>query len=129
MFDMIAISFRDGGGKFMDLRQLRYFVAVAERGGFGAAASVLNVAQSALSRHIKQLEHEFGGSLLERGPRGVTLTESGKVLQARAHWLLGVIDDIKGQGAHRKSRTVRHGAVSGAIKPPISFMRRLRRFS
>jgi LysR family transcriptional regulator, nitrogen assimilation regulatory protein len=97
MFDMIAISFRDGGGKFMDLRQLRYFVAVAERGGFGAAASVLNVAQSALSRHIKQLEHEFGGSLLERGPRGVTLTESGKVLQARAHWLLGVIDDIKAE--------------------------------
>jgi LysR family nitrogen assimilation transcriptional regulator len=67
----------------MDLRQLRYFVAVAERGGFGAAASALNVAQSALSRHIKQLEHELGGALLERGARGVTVTESGKVLRVR----------------------------------------------
>ena len=59
----------------MDLRQLRYFVAVAERGGFAAAASALNIAQSALSRHVKDLEHELGGALLERGARGVTVTE------------------------------------------------------
>ena len=39
----------------MNLRQLRYFVAVAERGGFAAAAITLNVAQSALSRHVKEL--------------------------------------------------------------------------
>jgi LysR family nitrogen assimilation transcriptional regulator len=81
----------------MDLRQLRYFVAVAERGGFGAAASALNVAQSALSRHIKQLEHELGGDLFERGARGVTVTESGKVLLARGRWLLGAVDDIKAE--------------------------------
>ena len=67
----------------MDLRQLRYFIAVAERGGFGAAASALNVAQSALSRHVQLLEHELGGALLERGARGVAPTESGKVLLAR----------------------------------------------
>src|ERR1700759_5107913 len=81
----------------MDLRQLRYFVAVAERGGFGAAASALNVAQSPLSRHIKQLEHELGGPLLERGARGVSVTESGKVLLARGRWLLGTMDDIKAE--------------------------------
>ena len=81
----------------MDLRQLRYFVAVAERGGFGAAASALNVAQSALSRHVKELEHEFGGALFERGARGVSVTESGKVLLARGRWLLGAIDDIKAE--------------------------------
>jgi LysR family nitrogen assimilation transcriptional regulator len=115
MFDMISISFRDGGGKPMDLRQLRYFVAVAERGGFGAAASALNVAQSALSRHIKQLEHELGGTLLERGARGVTVTESGKVLLARGRWLLGAVDDVKAEVRtenREPSGTVRVGAPS-----------------
>ena len=79
----------------MDLRQIRYFVSVAERGGFAAAASTLNIAQSALSRHVKELEDELGGALLERGARGVSVTESGKVLLARGRWLLGTIDDIK----------------------------------
>ena len=99
----------------MDLRQIRYFVAVAERGGFGAAASTLNVAQSALSRHVKELEHELGGALLERGSRGVSMTESGKVLLARGRWLLGAIDDIKAEVRTENrdpSGTVRLGAPS-----------------
>jgi LysR family nitrogen assimilation transcriptional regulator len=99
----------------MDLRQLRYFVAVAERGGFGAAASALNVAQSALSRHVRLLEHELGGALLERGARGVAVTESGKVLLARGRWLLGTLDDIKAEVLtenREPSGTVRLGAPS-----------------
>jgi LysR family transcriptional regulator, nitrogen assimilation regulatory protein len=90
-------------------------VAVAERGGFCAAASALNVAQSALSRHIKQLEHELGGPLLERGARGVSVTESGKVLLARGCWLLGNVDDIKAEVRtenREPSGTVRLGAPS-----------------
>ena len=99
----------------MDLRQLRYFIAVAERGGFGAAASALNVAQSALSRHVKELEHELGGALLERGARGVSVTESGMVLLARGRWLLSAIDDIKSEVRtenREPSGTVRIGAPS-----------------
>jgi LysR family nitrogen assimilation transcriptional regulator len=99
----------------MDLRQLRYFIAVAERGGFAAAASTLNVAQSALSRHVKELEHELGGKLLERGARGVSVTESGKVLLARGRWLLCTIDDIKAEVRtenREPSGTVRLGAPS-----------------
>jgi LysR family transcriptional regulator, nitrogen assimilation regulatory protein len=99
----------------MDLRQLRYFIAVAERSGFAAAASTLNVAQSALSRHVKELEHELGGKLFERGARGVSVTESGKVLLARGRWLLGTIDDIKAEVRtenREPSGTVRLGAPS-----------------
>ncbi len=99
----------------LDLRQLRYFVAVAERGGFAAAASTLNIAQSALSRHVKELERELGGALLERGARGVTVTESGKVLLARGRWLFGAIDDIKAEVRtenREPSGTVRLGAPS-----------------
>jgi len=99
----------------MDLRQLRYFVAVAERGGFGAAASALNVAQSALSRHVKLLEQELDGALLERGPRGVSATESGQLLLTRGRWLLSALDDIKAeiQTENREpTGTVRLGAPS-----------------
>jgi LysR family nitrogen assimilation transcriptional regulator len=99
----------------MDLRQLRYFLAVAERGGFGAAASALNVAQSALSRHIRLLEEELGGSLLVRGARGVAVTESGKVLLERGRWLLGTLDDIRAEVRtenREPSGTVRLGAPS-----------------
>jgi LysR family nitrogen assimilation transcriptional regulator len=99
----------------MDLRQLRYFVAVAERGGFGAAAGALNVAQSALSRHIKLLEQELGGALLERGARGVAVTESGKVLLNRGRWLLSALDDIRAEVLtenREPSGTVRLGVPS-----------------
>jgi LysR family transcriptional regulator, nitrogen assimilation regulatory protein len=110
----------------MDLRQLRYFVGVAERGGFGAAASALNVAQSALSRHIKELEYELGGALLTRTARGVAVTESGKVLLERGRWLLGVVDDIRAEVRtenREPSGTVRLGAPSSLAEifyPPLA---------
>jgi LysR family transcriptional regulator, nitrogen assimilation regulatory protein len=72
----------------MDLRQLRYFVAVAETGSFNAAAGTLHIAQSALSRHVQALEQACGGPLMERSVRGVTLTEAGELLLARARFLL-----------------------------------------
>jgi LysR family nitrogen assimilation transcriptional regulator len=110
----------------MDLRQLRYFIAVAERGGFGAAASSVNVAQSALSRHIKELEYELGGALLTRTARGVAVTESGKVLLERGRWLLGLVDDIKAEVRtenREPSGTVRLGAppsLGEVFYPPLA---------
>ncbi|HMN83260.1 MAG TPA: LysR family transcriptional regulator, partial [Burkholderiaceae bacterium] len=53
----------------MDLRQLRYFVAIAERGSFTAAAQAMHVAQSALSRHMQLLERRLGGPPFGSGPR------------------------------------------------------------
>lgn len=62
----------------MDLRQLRYFVAIAEQGGFGSAARKLFVAQPALSRQIGELESEMQVRLFDRQKRGVVLTAGGQ---------------------------------------------------
>ncbi len=62
----------------MELRHLRYFVAVAEEGSFLGAASRLRVAQPALSKQIHDLEHEVGVKLFERRPRGTRVTPAGE---------------------------------------------------
>ena len=64
----------------MDLRQLEYFVRVAELGSFTRAAALLGVAQPALSRQVRLLEVEMRQSLLLRNGRGATATEAGKIL-------------------------------------------------
>jgi len=72
----------------LELRHLRYFVAVADQGSFVRAATRLHVAQPALSRQIRGLEREVGAQLLERGPRGVRLTAAGEILRQGGHSLI-----------------------------------------
>jgi DNA-binding transcriptional LysR family regulator len=72
----------------VELRHLRYFVAVAELTNVIKAAGKLRVAQPALSRQIRNLEDELGVPLLERTSRGVTLTEAGKVFATEARDIL-----------------------------------------
>ena len=62
----------------MILRQIKYFHAVVEQGSFTAAAKHVYVSQSAVSQQIGQLENELGFKLLEREPRGSSLTPAGK---------------------------------------------------
>jgi DNA-binding transcriptional LysR family regulator len=76
----------------MELRQLRYFVAVAEELHFTRAAARLNLAQSALSAQIRQLETEVGGPLLVRSTRRVTLTPGGRALLEDAREQLAALD-------------------------------------
>jgi DNA-binding transcriptional LysR family regulator len=68
------------------LRQLEYFIAVAEHGAITKAAAALFVAQPSLSSQITALEHEIGGPLLDRLPRGIRLTPAGRefLMEARA---------------------------------------------
>src|SRR5271167_2412435 len=105
----------------MELKQLRYFVAVAELEHFGKASEVLHVVQPALSRQVKQLEDEIGAELFERMPRGVRLTAAGKALLEQGRVLLSDADRmvlktrLVGQG---KSGYLRIGFADGATYGP-----------
>jgi LysR family nitrogen assimilation transcriptional regulator len=76
----------------MDLKQLEYFVRVAELGSFTRAAIALNIAQPALSRQIRLLEIELKQNLLTRNGRGATPTEAGKLLLAHGRGILHQVD-------------------------------------
>jgi DNA-binding transcriptional LysR family regulator len=83
----------------MELRTLRYFVAVAEELHFGRAATRLHMSQPPLSRAIKQLETEVGAALFDRTSAGVTLTPVGAVLLDEARALLDQADRVRARVA------------------------------
>ncbi len=77
----------------MELRHLRYFVAVAEALNFTKASARLRVAQPALSRQMTDLEDEIGVDLMKRSPRGVTLTAEGRLFLDEVRELLKRADE------------------------------------
>jgi DNA-binding transcriptional LysR family regulator len=76
----------------MDLRQLRYLVALADERHFTRAAAREHIAQPALSQQIRRLEDELGMTLVERTTRQVSITDAGNVLVARARRILAELD-------------------------------------
>jgi LysR family transcriptional regulator, transcription activator of glutamate synthase operon len=76
----------------MDLRQLRYLVALAEEGSFTRAAESEHVAQPAVSQQIRRLEDEVGLALVERTTRRVSLTEAGELLVVRARRIMAELE-------------------------------------
>lgn len=98
----------------MELRHLRYFVAVGEEQHYGRAAERLRVAQPALSRQIQDLEEEIGFKLFDRLPRGVKISAAGKSLLNDARRLLQEVNDATARAkriAAGQSGTLRLGYV------------------
>lgn len=92
------------------IRQLRYFVEIAENGSFSAAAERLYIAQSALSRQIKELEQQLGTPLFERTARQPRLTAAGLAFLDRARHLLADLDK-----AERLAREIGQG-LRGSLR-------------
>ncbi len=93
----------------MDLKQIAYFVQVAELGSFTRAASVLRVAQPALSRQVRSLEVELRQGLFDRNGRGVTLTPGGARLLAHGRGILQQVERA------RLDLEDQRGAASGLL--------------
>jgi DNA-binding transcriptional LysR family regulator len=79
----------------VELRQLRYFLAIAEEGGFSRAAERLHVSQPPLSTQMKSLERELGAQLLARTNRGVSLTAAGQVFYEEVRGVLARLDNAR----------------------------------
>jgi DNA-binding transcriptional LysR family regulator len=99
----------------LDLRKVRYFVAVAGRLHFGRAADELHIAQPVLSRQIRALEKDLGTPLLTRDSHGVALTDAGRQLLADAGPLLASADAVRRRvtAAARGSRRLAVGFRTG----------------
>src|SRR6476620_4240161 len=101
----------------MELRHLRYFVAVGEEQHYGRASRRLRVAQPALSRQIQDLEEEVGFKLFDRVPRGVKLSVAGKLFLEDARGILQAVSEAIARAAHvarGQSGTLRVGFTEHA---------------
>ncbi|MFZ6800860.1 LysR substrate-binding domain-containing protein [Undibacterium sp. Di24W] len=109
----------------MELRQLRYFVAIVDHGSLSRAARVLHIVQPALTQQIQQLEEELGTSLLHRSAQGMQATDAGRIFYEHALAILKQVADAKSavnQTTDKPSGTVALGipqSASGALAFPL----------
>lgn len=115
----------------MDVRQLRYFTAIAEEGSLSGAAARLGIAQPSLSQHLRGLEERLGVALVTRSSRGVTLTEAGEVLLGHARHILSAVEqaseDVRRAGSQVSGRVTvgLPSSVSMVLSVPLAETLRL----
>lgn len=95
--DFYAIMEKTKEDERMELRELRYFLAVAEKGNITKAAELLYIAQPSLSKQMQNLEREIGRPLFVRGSRQITLTETGRLLKKRAEEMLELYEKTQAE--------------------------------
>lgn len=103
------------------LQQLRYLVAIADHGSFGAAADAEFVSQPALSAQIKELEKRLGSVLLERSNKGTMLTASGEEVVRRARDIVRHVDELV-EAASSDGRSLRGTVRLGAIPTVAAYL-------
>lgn len=101
----------------MELLDLRYFVSIAETGSFTKAALKNNIAQSALSRRIRELESDLGVTLFYRNGRGVVPTDAGETLLARGRVVLADVESLRQELGQQ--RGVLGGTVTLGVPPSV----------
>ena len=102
----------------VNLRTLRYFVAIADAGSFTAAAAAISIAQPALTRQVRELEAELGVQLLQRRPRGVVLTPAGATFYGSAQRILAEAARVRDKLA--RSQQVGRATVTLGLPPTLS---------
>lgn len=103
----------------MDLRELRYFVALAEEQHFGRAAERLYIAQSGLSRAIQRAEEELGVELFTRTRRHVELTAAGAALLERTRDVLSSFEEVRSIAEAARAGMV--GTLTAATSPAARY--------
>ena len=112
----------------MELRHIRYFVALAEELNFRQAAERLHITQPPLSRQIRELEEEIGVTLFHRNKRNVALTDAGKVFLQKAYQIL---DDVEQAGIITRMSSAGNGAefhigFTGSVRDLVPLLRTFR---
>lgn len=104
----------------MDIRNLRYFIAISQAPSLSVAAKTLGVAQPSLSQHVTKMEQELGVQLLDRSPRGTVLTQEGRVLVRHAIEICASLDACVDEMRDLGGTT--RGKVGFGMPPSVSMV-------
>jgi LysR family nitrogen assimilation transcriptional regulator len=107
-------------GHFLDIKQLRTFLAIAGSGSITRASELLHTVQPALSRQLRMLEEDLGAPLFDRGARGMVLTDAGQILVGRAQRALQELDQAEAEIVAAGQSV--SGTVSIGLLPSVSEM-------